>query len=79
MLRYAAFTILRLRKMKSDKLYWKTCHAIMCRSVVFTLMAVGKTFPRYHRELPLNLVMKLVFGAMELSKRKSVALELKKI
>jgi len=51
----------------------------MCRSVVFTLMAVGKSFPRYHRELPLNLVMKLVFGAMAVAKDSRARLDLMKV
>jgi len=51
----------------------------MSRSVVFTLMAIGKSFPRYHRELPLNLVMKLALGAMEIARSNSTCLDLKRI
>lgn len=45
-IRYAKFTITRLRNVKSDRLYWKMVHVIMSRSIVFTLMAVSKSFER---------------------------------
>jgi hypothetical protein len=39
----------------------------MSRSVLLNLMAVSKSFPRYHRELPLNLVMNFVYGSMKIA------------
>jgi len=55
------------------------CHVIMSRSVVFNMMAVSKSFSRYHRELPLHLVITWVFGAMEIARVWSNKLELKRI
>jgi hypothetical protein len=52
---------------------------LMERSVVFNLMAVAKSFDRYHRELPLQTVMSWVFGAMEIARDASAVLELGKV
>lgn len=51
----------------------------MERSVVFALMAVSKTFSRYHRELPLHLVYRLILGTMKLAKEKSTLLCLTRV
>jgi len=51
----------------------------MERSVVFALMAVSKSFSRYHRELPLHLVHRLVIGSMKLAKEKSTMLCLTRV
>jgi hypothetical protein len=51
----------------------------MSRSRVFTLMAVSKSFGRWHRDLPLHLVMKLVYGSISIARRLSVDLDLKRL
>lgn len=78
-LRYAAFTITRMRNTKSKSLYWHRARFIMSRSRVFTLMAITKSFSRWHRELPLHLVMKLVYGSWSIAKNLSTDLEMTKL
>jgi len=56
-LRYARYMIQKCRHEKNDRIYWRIVHMLMSRSFVFNMMAVSKCFPRYHRELPLHLVM----------------------
>jgi len=55
-MRYAAMMINRMRKYDDWK-FWFVAYIVMSRSVVFSLMAINKTFPRWHREMPLNLVL----------------------
>lgn len=45
-LRYAEHMIRRLRGCRSNDLYWKMVWVLMSRSIVFTLMAVSKSFDR---------------------------------
>lgn len=51
----------------------------MSRSRVFTLMAISKSFERWHRELPLHLVMKLVYGSWSIASNLGVDLDLVKM
>lgn len=51
----------------------------MERSIVFSLMAMKKVFPRFHRELPLHLVMGLIYGQFKISKSQSHKLALTRI
>lgn len=62
-IRYAKVMITRLRTAKDPKYFWMLARIIMQRSVVFSLMAVSKSFPRYHRELPLSLVIRWIHGS----------------
>jgi hypothetical protein len=78
-IRYAQHMIIRLRSAKSDALYWRAARIIMERSVVFALMAVSKSFPRYHRDLPLHLVMGWVRGHFKISKEMSTDLDLTRV
>lgn len=67
-IRYVKYTVTKLRNVKSDRLYWRMVYVVMSRSIVFNLMAVSKSFERWHRELPLHLVMKWIYGSMKLAK-----------
>lgn len=78
-IRYAVYSINRLRTTKNSELYWLRVKVLMERSVVFTLMAVSKTFSRYHRELPLHLVVRLIYGSMKLAKEQSTMLMLTRV
>lgn len=51
----------------------------MKKSIVFNLMAVSKVFPRYHREQPLHLIMRLVFGSMKLASARAQGLDFKRV
>lgn len=75
LIRYAQHMIMRLRSTKSDRLYWITVRVILTRSIVFGIMAVAKSFPRFHRELPMNLVIQWVLGSHAIFKERSVNLE----
>jgi hypothetical protein len=77
--RYARFSIIRLRSTKSDRLFWLRAKVILERSVVFAMMSVSKSFDRYHRELPLHLVMKWVFGYFEIMKKRSINLDFTRV
>ena len=75
MIRYAKHMILRLRNCKSDKLFWTISKVVFTRSIVFGVMALAKSFPRFHRELPMSLVVRLVTGAHAIFRTKSTALQ----
>jgi hypothetical protein len=70
-IRYVKFTVTKLRNTKSSRLYWRMVHVILSRSIVFGLMGVHHCFERWHRELPLHLVMRLVFGSMRIARELS--------
>lgn len=75
MIRYAQHMIRRLRSTKSDKLYWTISKVILTRSIVFGVMALAKSFARFHRELPMSLVVRLVTGAHAIFRKQRTDLE----
>jgi len=77
--RYAGYIIRRLRREEDVGVYWTLCGVMLRRSVVFALMAVSKCFPRYHRELPLHLVMKLVFGHWSIAADRKAELQYNRV
>lgn len=77
-MRYAAMMISRLRTYE-DRRFWLLAWVIMKRSVVFSLMALNKSFPRWHRELPIKLVMSWLFGVHKLSGEMYTQLRFKRI
>jgi len=56
-IRYARRMILRLRNTADSRIYWALASVLLKYSITFHMMALSKSFPRYHRELPLHLVM----------------------
>lgn len=75
LIRYAQHMITRLRSTKSHRLYWITAKVILTRSEVFGIMAMAKSFPRFHRELPMKLVIQWVLGSHAIFRNKQVGLE----
>lgn len=47
----------------------------MARSRVFAMMSVSRAYPRYHREISLHSVLRMVWRAQEIAKEKSFDLK----
>lgn len=77
--RYAVYTIHRLRTCQNDAIYWRLASVVMRRSVVFALMAISKSFSRYHRELPLVLVVRMALASMKMNKTMAKVLQLTRV
>jgi len=78
-IRYARRMILRLRNTADSRIYWALVSVLLRYSITFHMMALSKSFPRYHRELPLHLVMSWIFGSMRIAQENSVKLDLKRM
>lgn len=67
--KYAKYQIKRLRKnVNNPKKYWNVAWSLMSKSNVFTLMALSKSFPRYHRDVKLHTVMNWVHASKVIAK-----------
>lgn len=77
--RYAVYMINRMRTCESDAIFWKLADTIMKRSVVFTLMAISKSFSRYHRELPLSLVVRMALASQKMGRVAAKVLQLTRV
>jgi len=78
-IRYAAMMIARQRTLSDKDRYWRQAKFLMSRSTVFTVMAINHVFPRWHRELPLHLIIKWMYKVQELARLSSSKLDFKRV
>lgn len=78
-IRYAKVMITRLRTARDPAFFWMLGRIIMQRSIIFSVMAVSKSFPRFHRELPLHLVISWIRGSWKIASEYSTNLDLRRV
>jgi len=58
--RYVEHQVIRLSKARNNpKLYWQIAKILMKRSNTFRVLAINHVFPKWHREMPLHLILSL--------------------
>lgn len=67
--KYAKYQIKRLRRNVSQPAkFWNIAWSLMSKSNVFTLMALSKSFPRYHRDVKLHTIMNWIHASKIIAK-----------
>jgi len=82
LIRYAMRVIVYLRKLIGASLYmryWAMVLRLMERSTTFQLMAIYKCFPRFHRDLSLGTVYKMLEEMSEIVKCRKWKIEYRRV
>lgn len=60
--KYLLHQISRLRRAKSDEVYWVIANQLLSRSNIFAIQAMHHVFPKYHRDFKYSSVLSLIWG-----------------
>lgn len=68
-----------LWKSKTASQFWKRAWNLMSKSTIFTVWAVSKVYPRFHREMKYSSLIALCLGPMKIAKERSIDLNYKRV